>query len=123
MCQQRNLSECSSVWPEHSVWVRGVRRFKSCHSDQILLGSRSKVGHGALNSRMAGSNPPFPAKNMAKFNFTIKIKILDYWLKDNFILGEGYTLYILVKIENRLTLLETTIKKVGGFYAVFSFKF
>lgn len=41
---------------------------------------------------------------------TITIKILDYWLKDNYKLGTNSTVYVLMEIDNKLSLKEMDLK-------------
>ena len=54
---RRILSESSSVWPEHSVWVRGVRRFESCLSDHFTGVSSSSPEELAVLGRVDLRSP------------------------------------------------------------------
>ena len=41
---------------------------------------------------------------------TIEIEILDYWLQDTYKLGVSYICYVLIKIGDKLKLLQRNIK-------------
>lgn len=41
--------------------------------------------------------------------FTIKIKVLDYWIVDNYMFGVNDILYAIVKIGEKLHLMEREI--------------
>jgi len=43
---------------------------------------------------------------MASLTFKIKVKILDYWVVDNYKLGSSGTVYALLQINDKLKLVE-----------------
>ena len=43
---------------------------------------------------------------MAYVTFKIKVKLLDYWIVDDYKLGSSGTVFCLLKINNKLSLIE-----------------
>jgi len=46
----------------------------------------------------------------ADITFKIKVRLLDYWLIDNYKLGSCYTLYALLEINDKLELVEREVE-------------
>jgi len=45
-----------------------------------------------------------------KNNFTITVKIWDYWIIDTYELGKNNVLYVLIEIQNKLWLQKIILK-------------
>ena len=46
---------------------------------------------------------------MPSITIKIKVKILDYWIVDNYKLGSGEIVYALLQINDKLSLIEREI--------------
>lgn len=47
---------------------------------------------------------------MAYVNLKIKVKLLDYWIVDNYKLGSSDILYVLLEINDKLELIEREVE-------------
>ena len=48
---------------------------------------------------------------MASLTFKMKVKILDYWIVDDYKLGSSDTVFCLLEINNKLKLIERELRE------------